>query len=260
MNISINGKFVDTITLTGTEPEFGRAYGVFETIRTYHGRPFALAEHLERLAFSAQQLQLTLPYPIHTITDWVKELCQQNHDTEMRVKVIAGIKNIYILGEPLQLNELIYCDGVKLKLYALERTTPTIKNLAYWQEYLAHETALREHYYDALLINAKQQITEGAYSNFFCVKDNIIYTAPTNTILAGITRKHVLQLAQNNYTIIEQSLEQNFVLQCDECWLTQTSTGIVPVIQIDEHVIGDGKLGIVTNHLIQLFNDLCARN
>jgi branched-subunit amino acid aminotransferase/4-amino-4-deoxychorismate lyase len=254
MPISNNGKFVTNITLKGNEPEFGRAYGVFETLRTYHGQPFMVLEHLQRLQRSAQQMHFKLPQTLETIRTWILVHCTTvPSTTEWRIKIIAGTQHIYIISEPLPiLPKKYFTQGVAVQTYALTRCTPTIKNLGYWQEHLAHETAIAAGCYDALLINKHQQITEGAFSNFFWIKDNSIYTA-NHSILAGITRQIVLQLAHNYYSIQYRSLRITEISQIDECFLTQTSAGLLPITRIDQHLIAYGKPGLITKKLIALF-------
>ncbi|MBI4407681.1 MAG: aminotransferase class IV, partial [Candidatus Kerfeldbacteria bacterium] len=88
MRISINGKFVPHLVLTGDEPEFNFAYGVFETIRTYRQQPFALTEHLQRLRRSADSIALPITPTNETLTQWVQQHCVATD--ELRIKLIAA--------------------------------------------------------------------------------------------------------------------------------------------------------------------------
>lgn len=253
MKISINGKFVEHITLNGTEPEFNYGYGVFETLRTYNKNIFHLTDHLKRLHQSAQELQITLAYPNHVLTQWLNQHCE-NLTQDLRIKIIATPKKIYILSEPLIIKPQIYTKGVALKLYQLERQLPTVKKISFDQEYLAHQAALSQKYYDALLINHKQEVTEGAYGNFFYIRNDTIYSARYN-ILAGITREIIVKLAAVSYEVKLQKMQLTAVLQADECFLTHTSAGMVPVVAIDKHKINQGKVGPITQDLLERFND-----
>lgn len=255
MQISINGKFVQQIVLTGDEPEFNFAYGVFETIRTYVGQPFALPEHLQRLRRSAESIILSIEPSNDTLTQWVQQHCSAHN--EIRIKLIAARDDIYILSQPLQINSQIYNKGVTVGLYTLERTQPEVKSLARIQEYLAHQQAIAREQHDALLINERKELYECAQGNFYYVKDNVIYT-PRAKILAGVTRGIVLNLAAPYYHVKQKRIYLDEVLLADECFLTQTSTGIVPVVRIEERPVGTGKPGAVTKHLIELFGEYVA--
>ncbi len=252
MRISINGKFVPQLTLTGDEPEFNFAYGVFETIRTYQQQSFALTEHLQRLRRSADSIALTIAPSNETLTQWVQQHCIDND--ELRIKLIAALGKIYILSQPLQVHPQIYSKGVTVGLYTLERTQPEVKSLARIQEYLAHQQAVAREQHDALLINERKELYECAQGNFYYVKDNVIYT-PRAKILAGVTRGIVLTLAAPYYHLKQKRIYLDEVLLADECFLTQTSTGVVPVVGIEERPVGTGKPGAVTKHLIELFGE-----
>lgn len=252
MEISINGLAVDRIELTGNEPEFGSGYGVFETLRTYFGKPFELSGHLRRLRQSADEISLVVSASDDDITTWVQKQCSAN--TDKRIKIIAAENTLYILSEDLNINNQEYTKGVKVKLTHVQRPFPNIKSLSYMPEYLAHRAANQEGYHDALLLNDKQEVTEGANSNFFYVKDNTIFTA-RNNILQGITREIVLKITEPYYQIVTGKLPLDAVLLGHECFLTQSSRGVVPIVQIDERKVGNGKPGVVTKHVMELFQD-----
>ncbi len=252
MNISLNGEFIPHITLTGTEVEFNYGYGVFETIRTYHGKPFELTAHLQRLRRSAEGIQLSISASNTLLTQWLQAHCTGTD--ELRLKLIAAPGRIYILSQPLVLAPHLLTKGVTVGLYTLERNQPGIKSLARIQEYLAHEQAVERKQHDALLINHRKEVYECAQANFYYVKDDVIYT-PRHAILPGITRNVIIQLAEQHYTVKQKRIYLDEVLMADECFLTQTSTGVVPVVQIEERLVGNGKPGMVTQDLIGLFND-----
>lgn len=261
MEISINGLAVDRIELTGNEPEFGSGYGVFETLRTYFGKPFELPGHLRRLRQSAAEISLVVSASDDDITTWVQKHCSANTETstDKQIKIIAAEHNLYILSEDLNINNQEYTKGVKVKLTHVQRPFPNIKSLSYLPEYLAHRAASQEGYHDALLLNDKQEVTEGAHSNFFYVKDNTIFTA-RNNILQGITREIVLRIAEPHYQIVTGKLALDAVLLGHECFLTQSSRGVVPIVQIDERKVGNGKPGAVTKHVMELFNAYVESN
>ncbi len=257
MKISINGTIVDHIVLSGNEPELHYGYGAFETLRSYRGKPFKVNEHLERLRRSAEHLQLSIEPDDPTIVRWINNHCTTEYD--VRLKVIAAVGKIYIFSQPLTIDPEIYGQGVALNLQSLERWEPAVKSISYTQEFLAHEAALRDGYYDALLMNSAQEITEGAQCNIFCIKNDVIIT-PRYSILQGITRNQIVDLAKPHYAIEERKLTLEETMVADECFLTQTSAGIVPVVAIDKHIVGSGKPGPITKHLMDLFKDYVENN
>jgi branched-subunit amino acid aminotransferase/4-amino-4-deoxychorismate lyase len=102
------------------------------------------------------------------------------------------------------------------------------------QSYLAYKQAKESGAYDALLINNKGYITEGTRTNFFCIKDNIIYTPAENEILLGVTRKALLKVAiENGYTVQEEQIRLEDVSQYDGAFISSTSSKIVPIKSID---------------------------
>lgn len=257
MQVSINGTIVDHITLTGSEPEFNYGYGAFETLRSYNGKPFKVQEHLERLQRSAEHIQLHIEPDNMLLTRWLANHCTSEFD--VRLKIVAAVGKIYITSQPLQIDSTIYTEGVSVDLQSVERWQPTIKSLAYSQEYLAHELAVRNGHYDALLMNHAQEITEGAYCNIFSIKNDVIST-PRYSILQGITRNTIIELAKPYYAIEERKLSLEELMVTDECFLTQTSAGIVPIVRIDKHSVGSGKPGPITQHLIDVFNEYVEKN
>lgn len=257
MRISLNGQFIPQITLTGTEVEFNYGYGVFETLRTYGGKPFEVLAHLQRLRRSAEGIQLPISASNDQLTQWLQAHC--TGADELRLKLIAAPDRIYILSQPLTLAPNLYTKGVAVGLYTLERNQPSIKSLARIQEYLAHEQAVQRKQHDALLINHRKEVYECAQANFYYVKDDVIYT-PRHAILPGITRSVVLLLAEQHYTVKQKRITLDEVLMADECFLTQTSSGVVPVVQIEERTVRSGKPGMVTKHLIELFADYAEKS
>jgi branched-chain amino acid aminotransferase len=252
MKLSLNGQLIPQLTLQGDEPEFNYAYGVFETIRTYNGKPFELLGHLQRLRRSAESISLTIPQSNEQLTKWVQAHCASQQ--EQRIKLIAAPDKIYIISKPLEIDPKIYKRGVSVGLYTLKRSEPSVKSLARIHEYLAWQQAKSRDQHDAILINERKEVYECAQANFYYVKDDVIYTA-RHGILSGITRNVVLQLANQRYTVQQKRIYLDEVLRADECFLTQTSSGVVPVVKIEERPVGNGKPGMVTKDLMELFSD-----
>lgn len=254
MKISVNGKMVRRISLRGTEPEFHYGYGVFETMRTYGGQIFELSEHFRRLRRSAKAIKLTIKPTNVQLSRWLRQ--HYPHSGERRIKLIAAKDNIYILSTTVttNFNSPIYRLGVKVTTYPGQRMTPQVKGNAWVLEYLANQFAQRHGYFDAFLVGPDKTVGESACGNIFIIRDNIISTA-NEQILPGVTRKTVLHLlpkAQLSIRFHTHTL--NEILRADECFLTSTMPGIVPVVNISGKRIGNGKPGPMTQQLIRAFN------
>lgn len=252
MKISVNGKFVRHITLRGDEPEFHYGYGVFETLRTYHEKLFEVPAHLKRLHASAKLFQIPIHQSNVVLTEWLQQHCRVTEET--RVKLIAAPQHIYILSTALHIPHHLAARGTAVTTYAANRLFSTAKNNNWVQEYLARTNALQHGYFDALLVSRKKRVTEAACGNVFFVKNNILYT-PNADILFGVTRTIVLRLAKSVIPIRFATPTLNQLYHSDECFITKSGTGIVPVVRINQKKIGNGKPGPVTKELIRLFDE-----
>ncbi len=250
ITISVNGKRCRWLRLRGDEPEFNFGYGVFETLRTYHGQPFAPQAHWQRLRRSARAISLKIEPTNDQLTNWLGRHCRRGFD--IRLKLIAAPQRIYIISTPLRLNANWYRDGVKLCTYQSRRVDPVVKSLARIREYMANSYAEQHGCYDALLINERGQMVEGSHSNVYLVLDDKIITPPDN-ILLGVTREIILRLARPLYKIRFRPITRADLARATECFLTLTSAGVVPVRRIDSQIIGRGQVGQVTKQLMQLF-------
>jgi branched-subunit amino acid aminotransferase/4-amino-4-deoxychorismate lyase len=259
MKISVNGKTVRHISLVGTEPEFHYGYGVFETMRTYNKQIFSRDLHLRRLRRSAKAIKLSIRPTDAQLSRWLQRHCEDSG--ESRIKLMAAVNCIYILSTPLVIDfdSAIYRSGVKVTTYQGQRAHPQVKGNAWVLEYLAYDFAIRHGYFDALLIGPDRTVAEAAFGNIFIVRNNIIYTAKAN-ILPGITRHVVLSLLRKAKLPVHfRTNTLSEIMHANECIITKTTTGVVPVINISGQRIGNGKPGPITRQLIQAFNSYATQ-
>ena len=106
---------------------------------------------------------------------------------------------------------------------------------------------------DELIMSDNGFITEGAVSNIFCVKKDMIFTPPLETnILPGVTRKVILEILNElNLKCEEESITEDFLLSSDELWITNTTKGVVPILKVDGKVLCDGNIGKVYQQVKQ---------
>jgi para-aminobenzoate synthetase component 1 len=222
-----------------------RAQGVFETLKVDDGRILFLSEHLNRLRHSAKLTGLRLsknPREIRVLLLRASRTCPW---PLTRLKVVCTKGHVLLQASELVI-DLAEADNSRVTCVPLERRLPAAKALPYHLEFAAHRTALKKGFHEALLINKKGQITEGAFSNVFWVEKGVLWT-PEAGVLLGITREKVLLLARKKKIKIKfDSPTLARLRAADEIFLTRSTAGVVPVIRIENKKIGDGRAGRMT--------------
>lgn len=248
--------------------------GVFEGLRVYHGRPFMLAEHLQRSMRSAQALLLTVPYSEDQLHQACLSLIKRNGLNEgyMRLVVTRGEgslgldprnctqPNVFILYRSLKMSDSrIQQQGARLITASVRRTPsdvldPKIKTLNYLNNILAKTEANLAGMDDALLLNHAGQIAEASAANLFIVKDNTLHTPPTFAgALQGITRDLVMGLVQKlGFTVCETPMTLYDVYNADEAFLTGSGAELIPIAEVDGRGLRQAP-GLVFNQLKQAF-------
>ena len=155
---------------------------------------------------------------------------------------------------PLYIEKKDYRNGVKAITFEYERFAPTAKTLNMLPSYIIYGKAKKVGAYDVILLDKKENIIEGTRSNFFAIKNKTIYTAPAGEILAGITRKTVIECAlQNKYEVKEQNIPLKEIFDFDGAFFTNTSGKIVPIKTVDEQSFND--IPEELQELGQLYNE-----
>lgn len=253
--------------------------GVFEGIRAYDGVVFKLDEHLDRLYHSAHTIALEIPMSKEEMKKAVLDVLKKNNlrDAYIRLVVTRGVGDlgldprkcskptVVIITEPLiQLHgEEKKKTGVTaiiswVKRDPVDATTHEIKSLNYLNSILAKIEANIAGVDEAICLDKRGFVCEGAAENIFIVKNGEIATPPICTgALAGITRGVVIKLARKlGYSVTERNITPNELFNADEVFFTGTAAEIIPVREINRRVIGDGKPGPVTKRLMEEFNKL----
>jgi len=265
----IKGKFLPNIKaeISIFDLGFTRGYGVFEFLRTYNLKPFLLEDHLYRLFKSAKILginhNLRIDYLKKLIFSLIKKNKHLKSELNIRIFLTGGESqdflfsqkpNLYILITPLKkLPDSYYSKGVKIITKNFHRDFPQAKSLNYSMLIKFLKEAKRKKAVEVLLVN-NQEILEGATSNFFAVIKGTIITPPSNKILEGITRKFIFYLLKKyKFPYQERKLLISEIKNFQECFLTATNKEILPVVRIDNFKINNGKPGIITLKLRELF-------
>jgi len=228
-------------------------YGVFETLRTYNGQIFKLSEHIDRLFYSAQILEIKNIISKDELIKKTIEVFAKSKLSESRIKIVLTNTELMIWPQELTLRSSDwYKTGINIVTYFTQRSFPEVKSMNCLANVMGQKWARKNNCYEALLIDQNNIVREGCYSNLFWVKNNILYTTKTK-ILKGITRQIVLKIARDMMKIqeIDSSIDQ--VKLADEVFITNTTSEILPVCKIDNNVIAEGRVGQKTKLLMELF-------
>ena len=234
--------------------------GLYKTFRTYAGRTtvIGLRSHLERLYLpvKVQGIVPAIRRP-STFREVLSELLVPMDAPEARVRLILDTTvepgNMYVLLQPMQpLPQEIYTKGVRVEVSKTSREKPSLKQTAFISESAFDRTRLGDDVFEILLTN-KGRIREGMTSNFFYVRDGTLCTAGRG-VLIGVTRQTVLSLAkQEGIKLCIKAVALNEISLVEEAFITSSSRGIVPVVQIGEQQIADGQVGAMTKKLMALY-------
>lgn len=263
----VNGRYLalNDATLPVQDLAILRGYGVFDFLRTYHGRPFRLGDHLQRLARSARLIELDLPRPLEKIEEIVLQTLHRNNlpEANVRIVVTGGVSadsiqadaspGLVVLVTPAHIYPAdYYTTGIKAVTVQTERYIPLAKTINYIPALLALKQAKAAGAAEALYVNRQGHILEGTTTNLFIFAGQQLIT-PKDDILPGVTRNVVLQLAQRNFDVVQRPITFDDVTQASEAFITASNKEVMPVIQIDAQTVGNGSVGANTRWLMDDF-------
>ncbi len=255
--IFFNGKFYQekNLKLSPLVDSYMFGYGVFETLRTYQGRIFCLKEHLKRLLNSARVINLTHAYQLDELSRITSESFQKSGLSESRIKIVLTETELLIIPHKLVLKpDIWYQKGIKTASLPLLRIFPEAKTLNNLTFVFSHKYALSQNIPEVILVDRSGIAREGSYTNLFWIENQSLCTTKTR-ILKGITRDLVLKEASKIMTVLEKDQKITEIVKADEVFLTSTIGEIIPVVQIDQKVIGQGKVGEWTLKLLKMFKN-----
>jgi branched-chain amino acid aminotransferase len=276
-SVLINGKPATPETAVISVYDRGFLYGdsVFETIRTYGGKPFALTDHLARLARSAERVLIRMPVPLPTIAAEVEEATRLAANPESYIRVmltrgtgpmgldpdLAEAPNRIVFVEPLVAPAPeAYEKGIEVILVRTSRATDaTAAAGAKVANYLTSLLAIREARLrgaaEAFIIDGRGHVLEGTTSNVFLVKAGRLVTAPEESgILAGITRAYLLGAANRLGIGVDlRDIHEAELFDADELFISSSIREVLPVVRVDGKSIGTGAPGALTRRLHEAF-------
>lgn len=265
----IDGEFVTAgqATLPITDLAVLRGYGVFDFMRTYHGIPFHLDAHIDRLYRSAEIIGLEMPWDKEDVRAIVIETVGRNsHHSEANVRIVVtgGTSEDYITpdGNP-RLAVLVtkavppadhyYINGAKIVTFHETRALPGAKSLNYISAIRALKIAKAKNAVEAIYVNEKTHALEGTTTNLFAFFGSKLVTPPDDAVLPGITRSVVLEATKPVFELEIRELHLEELHQADEVFITASNKQVMPVVQVDDHIIAEGRPGINTRTVMNLF-------
>ncbi len=282
--VFLNDKLVDIDKAGISVTDSGLLYGagLFETMRSYNGIVFALTDHLDRLFSSIGALSITSTYDRKYITDAIYRTLEANELTDARLRLTLTSGPMSQSEEQRKATLLIaatkiqpyppeyYQKGVLVVLCPF-RQNPTEpiyghKTINYYPRMLALKQAHQKKATEALWFTIDNRLAEGCISNVFLVKTSVLYTPRIDTpVLPGVMRKTVCEIAsKNSIELVEKDLYIDDLLSADEIFLTNVIMQVMPVVGVEKHTVGDGKVGPVAKNLQKLYDefvkDSCRQN
>ncbi len=232
-----------------------RGLGIFDFFKVWDGVALFAEDHIERLQHSLKVIDLNTNVNDQQWIDWFYQMIKINEADRagFRVVVTGGYsedgytipeqKNIYLMLHHLPPNDpKQYENGVSLLTSSYQRDIPSAKTTIYIQS-MHFQPQLKKAGAFEVLYHWKGEITECSRCNIFFIDKQGVINTPRNSMLKGITRKQVLSLAaQNNIPLVEREVYLHEIPEMAGAFLTATTKGVLPVVKLDDQIIGDGSV------------------
>ncbi len=259
--------------------------GVFEGIRCYKtddGRSsiFQLNAHVRRLFESAHINLLEIPFSEDEVRRAIIEILPANHLEEGYIRPLvfigAGAMGLNPANNPIRVAVMAWYwgrylgdegieHGIRAKVSTFARHHVNAKMTKgktcgdYVNSILAKREALLDGYDEAIMLDTNGLVSEATGENLFLVRNERIYTPPLTTVLDGITRNAVIQIARDKgFEVIEASVTRDELYIADELFLTGTAAEVTPVREVDHRTVGNGSRGPITRLLQAAFFDVVS--
>jgi branched-chain amino acid aminotransferase len=256
--------------------------GVFEGIRCYETElgpaVFRLKEHVKRLFSSARIFLIEIPFSEKDIEEAIIETIRINRMKECYIRPLVyigyGSMGVHPKDNPVKVSVAVWNwgaylgeegikSGIRIKVSSYIRNNVNAQMTRakvcgyYVNSQLAKKEALSCGYDEALLLDTEGYVSEGSGENIFIVRDGILKTTPLTTILQGITRDSIKEIARNEgIQVMEERFTRDEVYIADEAFFTGTAAEVTPIREVDGRTIGDGRPGRVTTKFQSIFFDV----
>jgi len=256
--------------------------GVFEGLRAYKAQQgtaiFRLQAHTDRLFESADIMNMDIPFDKETLNKAQVAAVKDNNleSAYVRPMCFYGSEGMGLRADNLKVHVMVAAWewGAYLGQEALDngiriRKSTFVKNDSHPSMYLAKangnyinsmlalDEAMSKGYDEALLLDSKGNVAEGSGENIFMIKDGALYTPTLVASLNGITRNTIMTLAEElGYDVVETIIKIEELYDADEVFFTGSAAEVTPIREIDDHSIGNGSRGPITEKLQTMYFDL----
>jgi branched-chain amino acid aminotransferase len=235
----LDGEFVDCSFF---QPDFiNKGISIYEVLLLIRNRLLFVKDHLQRLELSVQLADLDGWYTSDELTGIMFQLRVLNKISGGNIKIVYNYQNdkkqhalVYFVS-PKYPSKSDFQRGVKVLTYPFTRENPNKKMWLPDFRAATDELIHRKKIWEVLIVNKSNHVTEASRANFFAIKNGSVYTPPIETVLAGVTRKHVMDICrEQNIPLIEKEIPKNTLHEYDSVFLTSTSSSVLPIAQIDQ--------------------------
>ncbi|HCM85986.1 MULTISPECIES: D-amino-acid transaminase [Enterococcus] len=246
--------------------------GIYEVIRIYDGYLYMEKEHLDRLWVSAEKIRMTLPFTKEELSQRLHRLANEVGLENARIyfQVTRGTAKprLHNFPDPKEVQPVLMADiqpasrpsskqniGIRAAFVEDKRWLHCdIKSISLLGNILALDEAQQKGYDEAVLVR-DGYVTEASASNLWMVKDEVLYTHPDgNLVLPGIAKIKIRELVKTlGIELREERFTKEELLAADECFKTSSVAEIMPIIEIDDHKIGEGMPGSLTKKILTAY-------
>lgn len=210
---------------------------VYEVIRVMESKVLFWEEHLSRLNNSIIKFNREVDVNLQDLFEKIKIVIKENNIKYGNIKIdIIFIENnqYKLFIYPIEFYYPTEKDFIRVNTLNIERENPNVKNYNYEFKNKVENIIKENNIYEVILIDKQGYVTEGSRTNVYFVKGNCFYTAPIHMVLSGVTRLNVNKLIHKlGYNLYEESICKSDIYKFDGCFLTSTSSNILPVNEID---------------------------
>lgn len=256
--------------------------GVFEGIRCYETEKgpaiFRLKEHVRRLFSSAHIFLMKIPFTQKEIEDAIVRTVEVNRIRECYIRPLVyigyGAMGLYPKDNPIRVSIAVWpwgtylgeegiANGIRIKVSSFIRnhvnSSMTRGKVCgyYVNSQLAKKEAISCGYDEALLLDTEGYVSEGSGENIFIVREGVLKTTPLTSILEGITRDSIIEIAHNEgIKVVEERFTRDELYIADEAFFSGTAAEVTPIREVDGRVIGKGRPGKITRKIQSIFFDI----
>ncbi len=250
-----------------------RGYGIYEALQTHNNKLLFAKAHLERFRNSTKGMKLKIPISDEEIEKIMYELIQKNgyKETNIRMLLTGGIADstsiyyndttptfVIYAEENRPLDAKYYSEGCKVITFDHQRLYPEFKTTTYITAVNLQPLKREKNALEILYVN-NGKILECATSNFFLVQGDKIVTAQKN-VLPGITKIAVIDAIKGTIEVEERDVLVQEFDDATEAFITASYKDVVPVTQINDKRVGNGKVGEITKKVMALFKEYRDRS